>query len=157
MKWGDYDHETQAFGLATPGGVISTTGIAGLTLGGGFGWLTRRFGLSCDNLLSVDLVTASGESLVCSEEENSDLFWALRGGGGNFGVATSFEFRAHRVGPLVLGGLIGWPLAQAPDSSRSTASRPAARPKSWASRPRSSPRRRCRSCRSPCTSNPPSW
>ncbi len=115
VTWGDYDHETQAVGLATPGGVISTTGIAGLTLGGGFGWLTRRFGLSCDNLLSVDLVTASGESLVCSEEENPDLFWAVRGGGGNFGVATSFEFRAHRVGPLVLGGLIGWPLAQAPE------------------------------------------
>ncbi len=115
VTWGDYDHETQAVGLATPGGVISTTGIAGLTLGGGFGWLTRRFGLSCDNLLSVDLVTAAGESLVCSEDENSELFWALRGGGGNFGVATSFEFRAHRVGPLVLGGLIGWPLAQAPE------------------------------------------
>jgi FAD/FMN-containing dehydrogenase len=113
VTWGDFDHETQAVGLATPGGVISTTGIAGLTLGGGFGWLTRRFGLSCDNLLSVDLVTAAGESLVCSEDENSELFWALRGGGGNFGVATSFEFRAHRVGPLVLGGLIGWPLAQA--------------------------------------------
>lgn len=115
VTWGDFDHETQAAGLATPGGVISTTGIAGLTLGGGFGWLTRRFGLSCDNLLSVDLVTAAGESLVCSEDENTDLFWALRGGGGNFGVATSFEYRAHRVGPLVLGGLIGWPLAQAPE------------------------------------------
>jgi FAD/FMN-containing dehydrogenase len=113
VLWGDFDRETQAVGLATPGGVISTTGIAGLTLGGGFGWLTRRFGLSCDNLLSVDLVTASGEMLVCSAEENTDLFWALRGGGGNFGVATSFEFRAHPVGPLVLGGLIGWPLAQA--------------------------------------------
>jgi FAD/FMN-containing dehydrogenase len=113
VTWGDYDHETQAVGLATPGGVISTTGIAGLTLGGGFGWLTRRFGLSCDNLSSVDVVTASGESLVCSESENSELFWALRGGGGNFGVATSFEFRAHPVGPLVLGGLIGWPLSQA--------------------------------------------
>jgi FAD binding domain/Berberine and berberine like len=113
VTWGDYDHETQAVGLATPGGVISTTGIAGLALGGGFGWLTRRFGLSCDNLLSADVVTAAGESLACSESENSELFWALRGGGGNFGVATSFEFRAHPVGPLVLGGLIGWPLAQA--------------------------------------------
>ena len=113
VTWGDFDHETQSFGLATPGGVVSTTGIAGLTLGGGFGWLTRRFGFSCDNLLSVDLVTANGESVVCSEDENPDLFWGLRGGGGNFGVATSFEFRAHPVGPLVLGGLIGWPLAQA--------------------------------------------
>jgi FAD/FMN-containing dehydrogenase len=115
VKWGDFDHETQAFGMATPGGVISTTGIAGLTLGGGFGWLTRRFGLSCDNLLSVDLVTAAGEQLVCSNDENADLFWALRGGGGNFGVATSFEYQLHPVGPFVLGGLIGWPLAQAPE------------------------------------------
>jgi FAD/FMN-containing dehydrogenase len=115
VKWGDFDHETQAVGLATPGGVISTTGIAGLTLGGGFGWLTRRFGLSCDNLLSVDLVTASGEQIICSGSENPDLFWALRGGGGNFGVATSFEYQLHPVGPLVLGGLIGWPLDQAPE------------------------------------------
>lgn len=115
VKWGDFDHETQAVGLAAPGGVISTTGIAGLTLGGGFGWLTRRFGLSCDNLLSVDLVTAAGEQLVCNNDENADLFWALRGGGGNFGVATSFEFQLHPVGPLIFGGLIGWPLAQAPE------------------------------------------
>ena len=115
VKWGDFDHETQAVGMATPGGVISTTGIAGLTLGGGFGWLTRRFGLSCDNLVSVDLVTAAGEQLVCNDDENADLFWALRGGGGNFGVATSFEYQLHPVGPLVLGGLIGWPLAQAPE------------------------------------------
>ncbi len=115
VTWGDFDHETQAVGLATPGGVISTTGISGLTLGGGFGWLTRRFGLSCDNLRSVDLVTAAGEQLVCSEDENADLFWALRGGGGNFGIATSLEYRVHPVGPLVLGGLIGWPLAQAPE------------------------------------------
>jgi FAD/FMN-containing dehydrogenase len=115
VTWGDFNHETQALGLATPGGVISTTGIAGLTLGGGFGWLTRRFGLSCDNLLSVDLVTAAGEQLVASTTENPDLFWALRGGGGNFGVATSFEFQLHPVGPMVLGGLIGWPLEQAPE------------------------------------------
>jgi FAD/FMN-containing dehydrogenase len=115
VKWGEFDHETQAVGLAAPGGVISTTGIAGLTLGGGFGWLTRRFGLSCDNLLSVDLVTAAGEQLVCSADENADLFWALRGGGGNFGVATSFEYQLHPVGPLILGGLIGWPLEQAPE------------------------------------------
>ena len=115
VTWGEFDHETQAHGLATPGGVISTTGIAGLTLGGGFGWLTRRFGLSCDNLLSVDLVTAAGEQIVCSEDSNPDVFWALRGGGGNFGVATSFEYQLHPVGPIILGGLIGWPLEQAAD------------------------------------------
>jgi hypothetical protein len=113
--WGVFDAATQEAGLATPGGVISTTGIAGLTLGGGFGWLSRRFGLSCDNLLSVDLVTADGRTLTCSEDSNPELFWGLRGGGGNFGVATSFEYRLHDVGPLVLGGLIGWPLDQAAD------------------------------------------
>jgi len=113
--WGAFDAATQEQGLATPGGVISTTGIAGLTLGGGFGWLTRRFGLSCDNLISADVVTADGRELVCSETSNPDLFWGLRGGGGNFGVVTSFEYQLHQVGPLVLGGLIGWPLDQAAD------------------------------------------
>jgi FAD/FMN-containing dehydrogenase len=99
--------------LATPGGVVSTTGIAGLTLGGGFGWLTRRFGLSCDNLISVELTTADGKQLVCNEDSHAELFWALRGGGGNFGVATTLEYRLHPVGPQVLGGIIGWPLGQA--------------------------------------------
>jgi FAD/FMN-containing dehydrogenase len=102
--WGDLDRETQAFGLATPGGIISTTGVAGLTLGGGFGWLSRRYGLAADNLLSADLVTADGELVKASTEENPDLFWAIRGGGGNFGVITSFEFRLHEVGPEVLFG-----------------------------------------------------
>ncbi len=111
--WGQFDEATQAHGLATPGGVISTTGIAGLTLGGGFGWLTRRHGLSCDNLISVDLVTADGRQVTASESENSELFWALRGGGGNFGVATTLEYRLHPVGPIILGGIIGWPLAAA--------------------------------------------
>jgi FAD/FMN-containing dehydrogenase len=91
----------------------ASTGIAGLTLGGGFGWLTRRFGLSCDNLISVDLTTAEGRHLVCSEDSHADLFWALRGGGGNFGVATTLEYRLHPVGPQILGGIIGWPLDQA--------------------------------------------
>jgi hypothetical protein len=103
--WGDVDHESQAFGLATPGGMVSTTGIAGLTLGGGSqSWLIRKFGNSADNLLSADVVTANGELVTASVSENTDLFWALRGGGGNFGIVTSFEFQAHPVGPIVLGG-----------------------------------------------------
>ncbi|MEZ4681255.1 MAG: FAD-binding protein [Caldilineaceae bacterium] len=95
------DRETQVFGLATPGGVVSTTGIAGLTLGGGLGWLRRKHGLSIDNLVSVDIVTADGECRTASESQHSDLFWAIRGGGGNFGVVTSFEYRLHPIGPLV--------------------------------------------------------
>jgi FAD/FMN-containing dehydrogenase len=109
----DVDGETQAFELAVPTGINSTTGIAGLTLGGGFGWITRRFGLTVDNLLSADVVTADGRLLRASQTENPDLFWALRGGGGNFGVVTAFEFKLHHVGPQVLSGLVVHPFADA--------------------------------------------
>jgi FAD/FMN-containing dehydrogenase len=110
---GDVDRTTQGYGLATPLGVNSTTGIAGLTLGGGFGWLSRRLGLTIDNLLSADVVTAEGEIVCTSARDNADLFWAIRGGGGNFGIVTSFEFQLHRVGPEVLSGLVIHPLASA--------------------------------------------
>lgn len=110
--WGDFDDETLAFGLATTGGVARPTGIAGLTLAGGHGYLVRRFGLSCDNLLSVDVVTADGRMLKASATENPDLFWAVRGGGGNFGIVTSFEYRLHPI-DLVLGGLLFCPLTKA--------------------------------------------
>jgi FAD/FMN-containing dehydrogenase len=96
---GEFDKEAQAFGLATPLGINSTTGIAGLTLGGGFGWLSRKFGFTVDNLISADVVTADGALVQASAVENPDLFWAIRGGGGNFGVVTSFEFKLHPVGP----------------------------------------------------------
>jgi FAD/FMN-containing dehydrogenase len=112
LTWGEYNRETQAFGLASTGGVVSTTGIAGLTLGGGLGWLMGKHGLSCDNLLSADLVTAEGEFLIASAEQNPDLFWGLRGGGGNFGVVTSFEYRLHPVIP-VLAGMVLHPMTQA--------------------------------------------
>jgi FAD/FMN-containing dehydrogenase len=109
----DFDHEAQAFGLATPLGINSTTGVAGLTLGGGFGWLSRLHGLSVDNLLGVDVVTADGQLLHADTQSNPDLFWALRGGGGNFGVVTNFIFALHPVGPQVLTGLMVFPHAQA--------------------------------------------
>ncbi len=115
--WGDADHAAHAFGLATPGGVISTTGVSGLTLGGGFGHLTRRYGLSCDNVVSVDVVTADGQFLTASASENSDLFWALRGGGGNFGVVTSLEFKLHPVS-VVYAGPVFYPVEKATDALR---------------------------------------
>ncbi|MBZ8133959.1 FAD-binding oxidoreductase [Afifella sp. IM 167] len=111
----DVDRETQAFGLAVPTGINSTTGIAGLTLGGGFGWLTRKFGMTIDNLISADVVLADGRLVRASRHENPDLFWALRGGGGNFGVVTNFEFRLHPVGPQVLSGLVVHPFEDARD------------------------------------------
>jgi FAD/FMN-containing dehydrogenase len=106
VLWGELDRETQLHGLATVGGIVTHTGIAGLTLGGGIGWLMRKHGATVDNLLSVDLVTAEGELLTASGDENPYLFWGIRGGGGNFGVVTSFEYRLHPVGPIVLGGPI---------------------------------------------------
>ena len=115
--WGDFDHASHAFGLATPGGIISTTGVGGLTLGGGFGYLSRRYGLACDNLISADVVTADGRVVTVSADENPDLFWALRGGGGNFGVVTSFEFRMYPVSTVYMGMAL-YPLDKAAGAMR---------------------------------------
>ena len=116
--WGDVNRESQIHGLAVTGGLISTTGVAGLTLGGGIGWLMSKHGLALDNLLSVEVVTAEGKVVNASAEENADLFWALRGGGGNFGVAASLQFKLHPVGPIVTGGLVVHPIAKARDMLR---------------------------------------
>ena len=115
LRWTEFDRETQAFGLATTGGTVGDTGISGLTLGGGFGWLEGRLGMTVDNLLGADVVLANGDLVHAGEEENSDLFWALRGGGGNFGVVTSFQYRLHPVGPMIVGGLVVHPFARAAD------------------------------------------
>lgn len=117
VTWGELDHATQAVGLATTGGIVPSTGVTGLTLGGGIGYLNRKHGLACDNLLSADVVTADGQFLTASASEHADLFWALRGGGGNFGVVTSLEYRVHPVGP-VLGGELVYPLEQAKTALR---------------------------------------
>lgn len=115
--WGDVDHAAHAFGLATVSGVISTTGVGGLTLGGGHGYLTRKYGLTMDNLLSADVVTADGELVHASEDENPDLFWALRGGGGNFGVVTSFQYRMHPVENVIAGPMF-WPIEELESAMR---------------------------------------
>jgi FAD/FMN-containing dehydrogenase len=112
VTWGVYDRETQRHGLASPGGAISSTGIAGLTLGGGFGWLSRSYGLACDNLISAEVVTAAGDVVTASADEHPDLFWAIRGGGGNFGVVTRFDYRLHPVGELYA-GLVLYPRSEA--------------------------------------------
>lgn len=116
--WSDVDHETQRFGLAVTGGIVSHTGVAGLTLGGGIGHLMRTYGLTIDSLVSCDVVTADGGFLIASEDRNPELFWGLRGGGGNFGIVTSFEFRLHPLGPDVLAGLVMYPIAEASEVLR---------------------------------------
>jgi FAD/FMN-containing dehydrogenase len=118
LRWTEFDRETQAFGLATTGGTIGDTGIAGLTLGGGFGWLGGVHGMTVDNLSSADVVLATGEVVHASDTENPDLFWAIRGGGGNFGVVTSFEYRLHPIGPMIVGGLIIYPFQAVRDVLR---------------------------------------
>ena len=115
---GELDRETQAFGLAVPSGIVTHTGVAGLTLGGGIGWIMRKHGLTIDQLLSVDLVTADGEFVKASANENADLFWGVRGGGGNFGIVTEFEFRLVPLGPQVLAGPIFWPMERSPEVLR---------------------------------------
>ncbi|MGH9048303.1 MAG: FAD-binding oxidoreductase [Acidimicrobiia bacterium] len=115
---GELDRETQSFGLAVPSGIVTHTGVAGLTLGGGIGWIMRKYGLSIDQLISVDLVTAEGEFVKANADENADLFWGVRGGGGNFGIVTDFEFRLNPLGPEVVAGPVFWPMEDAPEVLR---------------------------------------
>src|SRR5260370_32896141 len=118
LTWGEFDAATQAHGLAVTGGRMTTTGIGGLALGSGSGWLERKFGYTCDNLVRAEVVTADGHRVVASHDENADLFWGLRGGSGNFGVVTAFHFQLHPLGPIVLGGLLMYPAAMAGDLVR---------------------------------------
>ena len=117
--WGEFDRETQVFGLATPGGRVTTTGVGGFATGGGYGWLSPKFGLTCDNIIAAQVVTADGRVVIASEEENDDLFFGIRGGSSNFGVVTSFEFRLHPVGPMLYGGIAGYGIDRAGDVLRS--------------------------------------
>ena len=126
--WADVDHETQAHGLATTGGLVSTTGVAGFTLGGGIGWTMRKFGLACDNLVAADVVTADGRLVHASETENADLLWGLRGGGGNFGIVTQFEFDLHPLGPMIYAGPIFYPAEAGRDLLRAFREWAAGRP-----------------------------
>jgi len=115
VNWGELDKETEVFGLAAPGGIVSTTGISGLTLGGGFGWISRKAGFTSDNLISADIVTADGKFITASKNENADLFWGICGGGGNFGITTSFKYKLYKVGPNVVAGIILYPVKDAPE------------------------------------------
>ena len=118
VLWGELDAATQAHGLHTPGGRVTTTGVGGFTTGGGYGWTSSKHGLACDNLVSAEVVLADGDVVTASERENADLFWGIRGGGGNFGIVTEFEFRLHELGPTVLAGLALWSLERAPEVMR---------------------------------------
>jgi FAD/FMN-containing dehydrogenase len=118
VLWGEFDRATQEHGLHTPGGRVTTTGVGGFTTGGGYGWTSSKHGLTCDNLVSAEVVTANGRVLTASENENVDLFWGIRGGGGNFGIVTRFDFRLHELGPIVLAGLALWPLERASEVLR---------------------------------------
>jgi FAD/FMN-containing dehydrogenase len=118
VLWGEFDAATQEHGLHTPGGRVTTTGVGGFTIGGGYGWTSSKHGLTCDNLISAEVVLADGSVVTASEEENADLFWGIRGGGGNFGIVTEFEFRLHELGPIVLGGMLLWPVDRAAEILR---------------------------------------
>src|SRR5215469_15942014 len=118
VLWGEFDAATQEHGLHTPGGRVTTTGLGGFTTGGGYGWTSSKHGLACDNLISAEVVLADGSVVRASEHDHADLFWGIRGGGGNFGVVTEFEFRLHSLGPAVLAGLTLFPIDRAPDVLR---------------------------------------